>query len=222
MSFVKRTSVPAKDNKYYNSNNNPFVPAGYGMFQNNGNCTAYAWGRFYELLGSKPKLYTGNAETWWKHTEDGYQRGNTPKLGAVICWEGVGSKAGHVAIVEEVKSDGSILTSNSAWKNTVFYTKTLKPPYNMGTGYKFQGFIYHPIDFDEVVPVECPTVEETAPTEKISNDELLTLVKKTMRGDFGNGDKRVKALGDNYNEVQKQVNLNIKNKTTNWDNIKLY
>lgn len=219
MSFTKRLTAPSKDNKYYNSSNNPFVPT-YGMFQNGGNCTAYAWGRFYELLESKPKLYTGNAETWYKHTEDGYQRGSTPELGAVICWEGIGSKAGHVAIVEEIKSDGSIVTSNSAWKKTLFYTKTLKPPYDMGTGYKFQGFIYHPICFNEVKQDE-PEIQET-PNPMISDDELLTLVKKTIRGDFGNGDIRKKKLGDNYSEVQAQVELNYKNKTTNWDNIKLY
>lgn len=52
--------------------------------------------------------------------------------------------------------------------------------------------------------------------------DILTLVKKTIRGDFGNGQARKTALGSNYDEVQKQVNLNIKNGTTRWDNIKLY
>lgn len=52
--------------------------------------------------------------------------------------------------------------------------------------------------------------------------DILTLVKKTIRGDFGNGDARKKALGSNYAEVQRQVNLNFKKGTTRWDNIKLY
>ena len=52
--------------------------------------------------------------------------------------------------------------------------------------------------------------------------DILTLVKKTIRGDFGNGQARRNALGSNYDEVQKQVNLNIKNGTTNWNNIRLY
>lgn len=52
--------------------------------------------------------------------------------------------------------------------------------------------------------------------------DILTLVKKTIRGDFGNGNARKEALGSNYSEVQRQVNLNIKNGTTRWDNIKLY
>ena len=154
--YVKRTTAPSKDSKYYYSDN-IFYQCGYGM----PNCTAYAWGRWYELLGSKPKLYTGNAETWYpKGTSyDGYKRGQTPKLGAVACWaKGVAGKssdgAGHVAIVEEIYSDGSILTSNSAWKGTNFYTKKLAKGYNVN-GYTFQGFIYLPIEFTE------PTKPET-------------------------------------------------------------
>ena len=57
--------------------------------------------------------------------------------------------------------------------------------------------------------------------EKPSVD-ILELVKKTIRGDFGNGAARKQALGNNYSEVQRQVNLNYQNGTTNWNNIKLY
>lgn len=60
------------------------------------------------------------------------------------------------------------------------------------------------------------------PTSNSSNDELLTLVKRTIRGDFGNGADRKKALGSNYDEVQRQVNLNLQNGLTRWDNIKLF
>lgn len=148
MEYIPRKTCPSKDNKYYNSNLNPFVAGGYGMFQNKGNCTCYAWGRMSELIGKKCKLYTGNAETWYPHVEDGYKRGKEPKLGAVICWYGKGKKAGHVAVVEEVKTDGTILTSNSGWKSSLFYTKKIKPPYSMGKNYEFQGFIYCPIEFE--------------------------------------------------------------------------
>lgn len=66
-----------------------------------------------------------------------------------------------------------------------------------------------------------PTTSTPTPAPKPTVD-ILTLVKKTIRGDFGNGDARKKALGSNYDEVQRQVNLNFKNGTTRWDNIKLY
>lgn len=65
-------------------------------------------------------------------------------------------------------------------------------------------------------PAQTPTNNES------NNDELLNLVKKTIRGDFGNGDARKKALGSRYDEVQKQVDANIKAGLTNWDNIKLF
>ena len=147
--FEKRLAAPNKNNKYYYSDN-IFYKCGYGM----PNCTCYAWGRFYELTGKTPKLCTANAENWYKY-KDGYARGKTPKLGAVIVWaKGVvgNSKdgAGHVAVVEEIYSDGSILTSNSAWNSTNFYTKKIPNTYKL-SGYKFQGFIYPPVEFEQEV-----------------------------------------------------------------------
>lgn len=159
--FRKRLSAPEKVNGYY-YNQNIFYQCGYGM----PNCTCYAWGRWYELLGIKPKLYTGNAETWYPKGKayDGYERGQTPKLGAIACWsKGVAGNssdgAGHVAVVEEIYPDGSILTSNSAWKGTNFYTKKIAKGYKVN-GYTFQGFIYPPIEYVENVEnqVENPTV----------------------------------------------------------------
>lgn len=55
-----------------------------------------------------------------------------------------------------------------------------------------------------------------------SSKELLLLVKKTIRGDYGNGASRKRALGKYYDEVQYQVIQNVKHDTTNWNNIKLY
>lgn len=62
----------------------------------------------------------------------------------------------------------------------------------------------------------------SASSSSSNSSNILELVKKTIRGDFGNGQVRRNVLGSNYDEVQKQVNLNIKNGTTRWDNIKLY
>lgn len=57
---------------------------------------------------------------------------------------------------------------------------------------------------------------------KVNKPNILLMVKKTIRGDYGNGQTRKNKLGKYYNEVQHQVNLNYKNGTTRWDNIKLY
>lgn len=106
-------------------------------------------------------LSRANAELWYSHTIDGYQRGQTPKLGAVICWHSTRS-GGHVAIVEEIKDNGDIVTSNSAYSGSYFYMKTLSPRnnYYMGKAYTFQGFIYNPTDFNPEPPTPpTPTIE---------------------------------------------------------------
>ena len=146
--FVPRLDATGIVGSPYYYSLNPFYNAGYGM----PNCTAYAWGRFWEesdpdrTYTNPPTLSTGNAEDWYGNTADGYRRGNTPQLGAVICFaDGPYSGDGHVAIVEQINSDGSIVTSNSAWGGSFFYTQTLSPPnYLPATGYVFQGFIYNP------------------------------------------------------------------------------
>lgn len=147
---------------YYNSNN-PFKASGYGL----PNCTCYAWGRFWECQGSsgsRPKLSLNNAEDWWGYTSDGYQRGQTPRVGAVICWRkgqaGNGSDgAGHVGIVEAVNDDGTIVTSESAYNGYYFRTKQRNPTANWDGGdYIFQGFIYNPVAFSgSGTSVEVPT-----------------------------------------------------------------
>lgn len=155
MKYVKRTTAPSVDNKYYKHVNygglNSCIHIKDGSCLPN--CVGYAWGRFYELLGSRPKLCLGNAENWYTYN-DGYERGKLPKVGAVICWRkgkaGVSSDgAGHVGIVEEVYNDGSILISNSAYKGTRFYTKKIGPDYKLSNKYTFQGFIYNPNNYDE-------------------------------------------------------------------------
>lgn len=148
--FVQRAEAPSKDNRYYYKDN-PFYKSGYGM----PNCTAYAWGRFWECGGGEPPtLSLSDAENWYGHTQDGYQRGQTPKLGAVLCWRkgkaGVNSDgAGHVEVVEAINDDGSIVTTGSAYNGFMFRTKTRSNDGNWsgGSAYTFQGFIYNPVDF---------------------------------------------------------------------------
>ena len=159
----------AGSNYWYNNNYNPFYPT-YGL----PNCTCYAWGRMYEFQGFRPSgLYTGDAGTWWNNAA--YQHGSVPKLGACICFSGGPySGRGHVAIVEKIYSDGSILFSNSGYtrdpqyiSSLYFYLRCASPADNFQTGlhgyagyagYTFQGFLYSPIDFDpDIDPGEPPT-----------------------------------------------------------------
>lgn len=147
--FVPRlNSRGIRGNPYWYSRN-PFYQAGYGL----PNCTCYAWGRFWECsditqdYSNRPNLSTANAEDWYGHTSDGYERGQEPQLGAVACWaDGPFSGDGHVAIVEEIHANGSITCSNSAYGGSYWYLTTLSPPnYLPAAGYRFQGFIYNPI-----------------------------------------------------------------------------
>lgn len=149
--FTPRLDDTGIEGKFYWYSQNPFYQSGYGL----PNCTCYAWGRFWEISdhtgdgSNRPTLPTGDAGTWFSNATD-YQRGQTPQLGAVICWDNPG-KAGHVAIVEQILANGDIVTSNSAWNSTFFYTKTLykSEGYNFGS-YVFQGFIYNPFAWSNV------------------------------------------------------------------------
>lgn len=142
------------------------------------NCVGYAWGRAYELLGSRPKLSRGNAEDWFGYA-DGYPRSQTPSLGAIICWAKgkvgySGDGAGHVAVVEEIKSNGDIVTSNSGYNSTRFWTQTFTKAsgYAMN-GYTFQGFIHIINDGENNTTLPAPSTPST------SNPSTVTEKKAT-------------------------------------------
>jgi len=116
------------------------------------NCTGYAWGRWRELLGTYHNLSRNNANSWFGNTSDGYQRGSTPKLGAVACWAGKNGSAGHVGIVEKIDSNGTITVSNSGFGNKRFFISTHAKPYHSSSEGSFQGFIYFPKEFDDRGP----------------------------------------------------------------------
>lgn len=139
--FSPRLSAPSYDNGYYYSSRNIFYSAGYGM----PNCTCYAFGRAYEILGTEPKLSHGNAENWYGYNMNGgyYNYGSTPKVGAIACWSYPGG-GGHVAVVEKVEN-GTITLSNSAWSGINFYVTTASvndPVVGGNSWWNFQGYIY--------------------------------------------------------------------------------
>lgn len=155
MSFSPRLSAPSATNKCY-------IHTSYGGYNSciriKGNsvlpnCVGYAWGRAREILGSTPKLSRGNAETWYGFS-DGYSRGRTPKLGAIIVWAKgrVGNSrdgAGHVAVVEQIHSNGSFTVSQSGYRSRKFWTSVI-PKSGYLRGYRFLGFIYLPIQTGSV------------------------------------------------------------------------
>lgn len=153
--FKARTEAPKTTDKNYIR----YDKGGYNycIHIKNGsclpNCVGYAWGRWRELLGEFHKLSRANAENWWGFTADGYKRGQTPKLGAVVCWRkgkagNEADGAGHVGIVEKITSD-SVVVSMSAYGGTRWFTRTFKKGAYSYNSYVFQGFIYLPIEFEE-------------------------------------------------------------------------
>lgn len=111
--FEPRFIAPSKGSKFYYSSDNIFHAAKFGM----PNCTAYAWGRIYELTGIRFMKLLRSANCWAEDAKKWYPERveATPSLGSVVCWDG------HVAVVEYIRANGDIVCSNSAWKGTEFY-----------------------------------------------------------------------------------------------------
>lgn len=138
-SFSPRYSAPSSSDSYFYSQN-PFYKTGYGM----PNCTCYAYGRAYELLGTEPSLSRGNAGYWWWYNKSNgiYPYGSTPKLGAIACWDKYDQNQGHVAVVEAIDGN-SVTISESHYSGTYFDTRTINSnSSNYLTSMRFLGYIY--------------------------------------------------------------------------------
>ena len=201
--FKPRLTKPEAGNKYYNTVlNGGYSGAIVGKPTDKGcnvlaNCVGYAAGRFNEIIGQDKFVYfkyPPNAEDFYDTAvSQGLKVGKEPKLGAIIVWAKgktwtSGDGAGHVAVVEEIKSDGSIITSESGYgcTNPFWTTHRYKGNGNWGAGteYRFLGFVYQP---------------ETAPTNVIKRGDKGASVewmqkklyergylrKNEIDGDFG-------------------------------------
>lgn len=126
------------------------------------NCVGYANGRFNEIIND-PNLMGAvapfkyqlvcNAENFIESAKrQGLQVSSKPVAGGIMVWQkgatlGGGDGAGHVAVVERVYDDGSILTSESGWASWAF--KTVRRDNSNGrwgqnSAYKFRGCIVNP------------------------------------------------------------------------------
>jgi surface antigen len=58
----------------------------------------------------------GDARTWWEQASGKYDKGGTPKAGAVLCFKPVGKmQLGHVAVVSQVLTDRVIQITHANW-----------------------------------------------------------------------------------------------------------
>lgn len=158
--FSARTTAPGSDNPYFFAEN-PYSQGGYGL----PNCTAYAFGRAYEILGTTPNLCMGNANSWWSYNQSTgyYPSGSTPKLGAVICWGA--SSDGHVAIVEAINGN-TVTLSESTYSGIYFqnYTYTIGAENATSVG-GFQGYIYIGDYVDTASDIIPPTISNVRVTD---------------------------------------------------------
>ena len=182
-----RTKKPEAGNKFYNTKSN----GGYstciqGKPTDKGcnvlaNCVGYACGRFNEIIGEmKYPSLNCNAENFIERAKNTYglEVGQTPKVGAIMCWQkGTLSGydgAGHVAVVEKVISDTEVYTSESSYGSTAFFNAIR----TKGTGkwgisnYTFRGFIYNPAIKPEPTPIPGPSSKFTIGDKVVINGPL--------------------------------------------------
>ncbi|WKY43538.1 GBS Bsp-like repeat-containing protein [Eubacteriaceae bacterium ES2] len=176
--YSPRLTQPTADNAYYYANN-AYYQGGYGL----PNCTAYAFGRAYELLGTEPNLPMDDAGNWWADNlaSGAYPTGQTPKLGAIICWNG--SYSGHVAVVEAINGD-QVTLSESAWSGPIFnsYTYTIGMEDATSVG-GFQGYIYIGDFADTNTETVAPTLEKVRISEV--DDQGFTVTATVSDADSG-------------------------------------
>lgn len=143
--FTPRLSCPAKSNKYYIKTTYGGYNKAIAINRKTGyvlpNCCGLVHGRWLECAGLtdpvKDNLCRGDASSYWRYTKDGYARGQDPRLGAIACY------SGHVATVEQINADGSIVLSNSSYNGREFFTAEVPAPYKYKS-MPLLGFIYNP------------------------------------------------------------------------------
>lgn len=211
--FNPRLTRPTKGNKFYiTKSSGGYSSAIKGKVKTTGtydkdcdvlaNCVGYAHGRFHEAINDTKMSYTCpvNAENFPEYTK--CKMGNEPKLGAIIVWrKGPTLKssdgAGHVAVVEKIFKDGSILISQSGYNSTIFWTARHEKGTDgnwvkgddyswMKSGYTFRCFIYPPVEFTPEVSVRTLKKGDSGSDVKELQEQLLKLGYKIgVDGSFG-------------------------------------
>ena len=141
------------------------------------NCVGYANGRYNEVWND-PDLkgivksfhvqLTCNAENFIESAKrQGLKISKTPVIGGIMVWQKGASLsgrdgAGHVAVVERVYDDGTILTSESGWASWAF--KTVRRDNSNGrwgqnSYYKFRGCIINPEVKNVITPAPKLTID---------------------------------------------------------------
>ena len=206
-----RTSRPTSGNKYFTTKG----AGGYSSCivgkptdrQCNvlSNCVGYACGAFNEELDLGYEKYhlNCNAENFIERAiASGLSVVSKPVVGSIVCWEGKGSLAGHVAIVIEVVNDNCIRTAESGWgsSNPFWITTRYNNNGRWGTNsnYPLRGFIINP----NYPPKPTPVPPTPTPTLKYKVGDKV-IINGRLYGDSygGNPGKTVKNKVTNITRI---------------------
>ncbi len=145
--FEVRTEAPANDPdapeyRFYYTAENPYNTFGCQM----PNCTAYAWGRIFEILGTAPSLSRNMAGRWYgENIQSGsYSYGCEARPGSVKCFDRNDNYTGHVSVVEDVSEGGNtLLISESQYGGALFTSyEEMSDATWESRGYRLLGYIY--------------------------------------------------------------------------------
>ena len=188
-----RTTRPTTGNKYFITRSN----GGYSTCIQGkptdsqcdvlANCVGYACGAYNEELGLGYEKYhlNCNAENFIERAiASGLSVLSKPVVGSILCWEGIGSLAGHVAIVIEVINDNCIRTAESGYGSSRPFWITTRYNNNgrwgLNSNYRPRGFIvnpnypYNPAPKPEPTPAPTPSDKFNIGDKVVINGALYT------------------------------------------------
>ena len=115
----------------------------------------------------------------------------TPKLGAIAVFRAGtthnGSDgAGHVVVVEEIKANGDIVVSQSAYGGSRWYLSTLTKAsgYIYSANRPLEGFVYCGIEFEQPIPASTPS-ENIVAGKKITLNNTPCYSSETAKEAYG-------------------------------------
>lgn len=158
MAFTPRTTAPsANDLRWIQTGSGGYNACIYGS---NGapsvlpNCTGYVHGRIMEIRGVNTDncgLSFGDAVTYWNSSSSNWTQSQNPAEGAVLCYytnTTYDQHPGHVAIVEQVIDNNTIVISESHYGGARWDLVTVYRSYGwrQSTGWNVtpQGFLLNP------------------------------------------------------------------------------
>jgi N-acetylmuramoyl-L-alanine amidase len=139
----QKVCVPGGHRVSTSSSNGPAAIRGLANYFPYGQCRWYANQRYHQLHGIYVP-WTTNADAWaWtaRAHDFHWHVSSSPTVGAIVAlqpWVQGAYGLGHVAVVEQVLSNGNVIASNMNWG--VYYWKVVNVEFKPGPGVTFITF----------------------------------------------------------------------------------